>query len=575
MKKLLSYLLVLVMIGSLACKKNNAAGGNNSGGNNGNGNGGTVTPVDPPVANTEGFFLNDWQPKTFTAPSYTDVSQPTATPTSYVSIDASTVLTKVPKSIFGENANSWMTQIVTEPTLMTNINNLHAGVIRFPGGSISDMYFWNQTSAPPSDVPSTLVDADGNTISNPYYWYGKNTQSWTISVDNYYNLLQQTGNNGMITVNYGYARYGLSANPVATAAHLAADWVRYDNGRTKYWEIGNECNGTWEAGYRINTATNKDGQPEIVTGSLYGQHVKVFLDSMRKAAQEIGKTIYIGAYILESQPQSWQTATDQSWNQGVFSQVNNGPDFYIVHSYYTAYQTNSPASDILDAASNVTNQIMNYVKSNMTSNGATIKPIALTEWNFNAEGSKQKVSFISGMFGTILLGEALKNNYGETSRWDLANGWNNGNDHGMFNIGDEPNVPKWNPRPSFYYLYYFQKMFGDRMLSSSVTGNVLSYASSFTSGEKGVILVNKNTTDETVSISLQNAKAGSRFYWYTLTGGTDNGEFSQKVYVNGVGPTEATGGPSSNYTSIKAYSSSTASGMKVLVPARGVVFVVM
>ena len=56
----------------------------------------------------------------------------------------------------------------------------------------------------------------------------------------------------------------------ATAAHLAADWVRYDNGRTKYWEIGNEDNGTWEAGYRIDLHNNHDGQPQIITGDLYG-----------------------------------------------------------------------------------------------------------------------------------------------------------------------------------------------------------------------------------------------------------------------------------------------------------------
>ena len=66
----------------------------------------------------------------------------------------------------------------------------------------------------------------------------------------------------MITVNYGYARYGTGINPVARAAHLAADWVRYDNGRTKYWEVGNENFGDWEAGYRINIANNQDGQPE-------------------------------------------------------------------------------------------------------------------------------------------------------------------------------------------------------------------------------------------------------------------------------------------------------------------------
>src|SRR5437773_6148531 len=130
-------------------------------------------------------------------------------------------------------------------------------------------------------------------------------------------MLQQTGNTGMIIINYGYARYGTGPKPAETAAHLAADWVRYDNGRTKYWEIGNENYGDWETGYRIDVTKNKDGQPEYVTGDLYGKHFKIFADSMRKAAQEIGKTIYLGAVTAEAAPQSWETNTRKTWNTGL------------------------------------------------------------------------------------------------------------------------------------------------------------------------------------------------------------------------------------------------------------------
>jgi hypothetical protein len=90
-------------------------------------------------------------------------------------------------------------------------------------------------------------------------------------------MLQQTGNKGMITVNYGYARYGTSDDPVAAAAHLAADWVRYDNGRTKYWEIGNENAGSWEADYRIDQSKNKDGQPEFITVTCMANMQKFLL----------------------------------------------------------------------------------------------------------------------------------------------------------------------------------------------------------------------------------------------------------------------------------------------------------
>jgi hypothetical protein len=298
---------------------------------------------------------------------------------------------------------------------------------------------------------------------------------------------------------------------------------------------------------------------------------------MRRAAQEIGKTIYIGAYLLEKQAEAWQTATDKSWNSGVLTQVANKPDYYVIHSYYTPYKTNASPDEILATASSNTEAMMAYMKQNFTANGATIKPIALNEWNIFSEGSMQQVSYINGMHATILLGEAIKHKYGMTSRWDFANGWDGGNDHGLFNIGDEPGgISKWNPRPAFYYMYYFQKMMGDRLLSTSVTGTaVLAYASSFTSGEKGLILVNKGSSTENVLVTLENAKPGARFYWYIATGGTDNGEFSRKVFVNGKGSTEATGGPANEYTTLKANSAVTTNGIKVSMPAKSVVYLVI
>jgi hypothetical protein len=124
-------------------------------------------------------------------------------------------------------------------------------------------------------------------------------------------------------------------------------------------------------------------------------------------------------------------------------------------------------------------------------------------------------------------------------------------------------------------MYYFQKMMGDRVLKTTTIGNVLSYASSFTSGEKGVILVNKTNSAHTALVKLDSATAGSRYYWYTLTGGSDNGEFSRKVYVNGIGPTEASGGPATGYTTIKTNSAVTAGGIKISLPARSVAYVVI
>ncbi len=453
---------------------------------------------------------------------------------------------------------------------------MHPHLIRFPGGSISDIFFWNaQPNTAPADAPTQLVQANG-TSANAGFWFGKNTASWTLSVDNYYSMLQQTNNKGMITVNYGYARYGTGTNPVAAAAHLAANWVRYDNGRTKYWEVGNENFGDWEAGYRIKTADNKDGQPEYLSGLLYGQHFKVFADSMHKAAQEIGKTIYIGAVMSEAVPLSWWTNTAKNWNSGLFSGAGNTPDFYIVHNYYTNYHTNANAAEILNTPIPVTQTMMDYVKQSIATAGLTQKPVVLNEWNIFSTGSKQQVSNVNGLHAVLVLGEALKNKFGMTARWDLANAWDNGDDHGMFSQGDEPDaVPKWTPRPAFYHMYFFQQYLGDRLVaSSSSSADIISYASSFSSGETAVTLVNKSTEAKSVELSFKNFRKGNKFYWYTLTGSTDNGEFSRKTIVNAVAPTIAAGGPAS-YKTISPYAASATGTVRISVPARAVVCVVV
>ena len=538
----------------------------------------TVTiknPVDPEVAGTIGFFLDEWLPKTLVLPGFVDTTKPASSANINIKIDAGKILTKIPTSIYGHNANIYMSSMVGETALLNHLTQLKPNIIRFPGGSLSDYYFWNAPSGvKPADAPDSVLNAEGQLIVATY-WFGKRSENWTASLDNYYSMLQQTGNKGMITVNYAYARYGRGENPVKSAAHLAADWVRYDKGRTKYWEIGNENNGVWEGGYRIDPAFNKDGQPEIITGQLYGSHYKIFADSMRAAAKEMGTALVIGAQLLEKEPEGWQTNTDKTWNAGVLSQVKSLADFYIIHSYFTPYKENSSAGVILNSALTNTSTMMDYVKKSIISAGGALKPIALTEWNITSEGSRQQVSFINGLHATILLGEAIKNKYGETSRWDLSNGWNNGNDHGLFNSGDEPGAEKWNPRPAFYYMYFFQKCMGDRLLPSSVSGTdaVLSYASSFSSGQKGIVLVNKSSAVFTAGIEV-NDPIGQRFYWYLLTGGNDNGEFSAKVFINGKGPDGASGG-SLNYASIKAYAAPTNGGMKITLPPYSVAFLLM
>jgi hypothetical protein len=571
--------VLLLLVYTDACKKSSTGtDGTGGGGNNPPPTVDSVyNPVDPSVSASIGFFGNGWKPKNFIIPDVASGSVPSGSATDSLTINVNKVLVKVPPYVYGNNSNLWMGQMVTQPALMQYIKDLSPNIIRGPGGSISDVYFWNGSDADhaPADAPANLLDASG--VSSPAgYWYGGNTASWTFSLDNYYNLLTQTNSTGIIIVNYGYARYGTSSNPVAAAAHLAADWVRHDHGRTKFWEIGNENYGSWEAGYNIDQSVNKDGQPALITGALYGTHFKVFADSMRAAATEIGASIYIGAVLYQEIPYQGAYSSIQTWNQGVLQNAGAATDFFIVHDYFTAYQTNSSIADILNTATSVPGSVMSYVTQQISAAGVSMKPIAFTEWNIQATGSKQNVSYIAGIHAAKTIGAIIKNNFGEASRWDLANGYSNGDDQGMFNIGDEAGAPLWNPRPSFYYLYYFQKFFGDRMVFDTLkaaNGDITSYSSTFSSGQAGTILINSGALSRVVAVNFQHFPAGNNYYWYVLTGGTDNAPFSAQVYVNGNGPSTASGGPL-NYANLKAYSAPLTGTIKIAVPPLSVVYLV-
>jgi len=110
--------------------------------------------------------------------------------------------------------------------------------------------------------------------------------------------------------------------------------------------------------------------------------------------------------------------------------------------------------------------------------------------------------------------------------------------------------------------------------SISAPGDLVCYASTFTSGHAGVVLVNKGSDNRIVAVKFKHFLPGSKFYWYTLTGGPDNGDYSQKVLVNGSGPAGDAGGPA-GYASLKAQSTSLIGArMTISVPARSVIYLV-
>jgi hypothetical protein len=140
----------------------------------------------PATAATQGFFLDNWQPKMFTPPYSQTVSKPGGTATAQVTVNLNNIITRVSNYEFGNNLFPFMGPVSTDAALMSGIKKLSPNIIRFPG-SQSDMYFWNQSSQPPADAPSNLLDPNGNAATASYY-FGKNTAGWTMTIDNYYSV---------------------------------------------------------------------------------------------------------------------------------------------------------------------------------------------------------------------------------------------------------------------------------------------------------------------------------------------------------------------------------------------------
>jgi len=78
-----------------------------------------------------------------------------------------------------------------------NHNEPQANLVRFPAGSGSDAYFFNVKQASYRRRTCQLMDKDG-IKKDPGYGYGKTTDNWRASLDNYYDMLLQSNNKGFL-----------------------------------------------------------------------------------------------------------------------------------------------------------------------------------------------------------------------------------------------------------------------------------------------------------------------------------------------------------------------------------------
>jgi len=436
-----------------------------------------------------------------------------------INVNTCNEVNKVRQSIFGQNAVGWQGNLNTSSEREQHWGNANFSLLRYPGGNWSNIFFWD------GNIPSTILteSALNGNVSN----LKSGTTAWMLETSEFPDLLAYTGSNGMVCVNVGYAFYGTSVDPVTTAADYAAGWVnQYNNVQelgVKYWELGNENYGPWQAGF------------DLATPKMYADACVIFAQKMKT----IDPSIEVGVVLYEGEGGFNDTPQAKDWNETVLPIVEDIADFLIIHHYPHPNNNQNVISEsgIYDAITVVDEsmEMLHQQVTTYTSKPADYFPIATTEFNMRA--GIRNMSRTNTLFTTMMLAEYAKHNYGAVSQWDLQNGFNTETgDHGLVSSRD-PFLDEGSVNPEFYAFYYMNKYFGDMVVEgSSDNADIVTYATTFSSGELGLIVVNRSAFAKVVGLNINGYSIGTKMFWHTVDG--DDSDFDRTTYINGVGPSK-------------------------------------
>ena len=402
----------------------------------------------------------------------------------HISVNATQAVRRVDARLFSVNTAAWDGNL-DSPSTISVLNDMDNQALRWPGGSWGDIYF--MTNEP---------------------------QGWGSRTTNFIHVATNTGAQVYFIVNYG------SGTP-----EQAADWVRFCNITNhcsfKYWEIGNECGGSWEQ----DNNTNAPWKPHDPW--TYAMRFKDYYAQMKAVDQ----TIKVGAVadITEDGTANYTDdpvvnprtgVTHNGWTPVMLTVMKtNGviPDFVIEHEYapsdgdtYDLLWCNTWASD----AAGLRQMLMDYL-------GASHTNVELACTEHGCGGDRQSVSLVGGLFWADSIGQILQTEFNSRLWWDLRNGqssitnsdnalygWRTNSlgyyysDGGIVTGNAEPT----NRYPTFYcakLMKYFARG-GDQVVNARSDYNLLSaYAVQRTNGSLSLLVVNKSSyTNLAAAIAL-------------------------------------------------------------------------
>lgn len=428
-------------------------------------------------ANFNGFWIQDFSGSTPPPLYIDDISLEAAPPPAevLVNVDANAVKRTVDARLFGLNTAVWDMQFNTATTrslLSANGTRL----LRFPGGSLSDEYHWRT-----------------NTTLN-------NTFQWATNFDAFASVAQAVGAQAVITANYG------TGTP-----QEAADWVRQANITKgygfKYWEIGNECYGSWET----------DSRQRHHDPYTYALAARDYITAMKA----VDPSIKIGVVAVTGET-SFVNYTDHPAINPRTGQSRNGwtpvllatlkslgvmPDFVIYHRY-EQLPTFEDDAGLLQSAKSWTNDAADLRRQLSDYLGAQAAQIELVCTENNSVSSlpgKQTTSLVNGLLYADSFGQILQTEFTTWMWWDLRNGqeanynnspllygWRTYGDYGLV----APNTSE--PYPT-YYASKLMSLFtaeGDQVVQTASNFTLLAaYAVKRADGALALLLINKSLTN--------------------------------------------------------------------------------
>jgi len=456
---------------------------------------------------TDTFYVDDVLLTAAAAPALT-----------HLGINATQAVRSVDARWFGVNTAMWDGYFDT-PETTALLQQMGTRALRCMGGSLSDNYHWASDLTEGTDWPGP----------------------WQTSFANFLHVATNIGAQVFTTVNYGtgstneaaawvaYAngsatntlalgvdQFGTNWQSVGYWASLrAAAPLEQDDGKNflrisraaplgfKYWEIGNECHGTWE--------TDSNAVPH--DPYTYATRARDYLNLMKA----VDGTIKVGVVVAPGEGSYSNNAnhfavnprtgsTNYGWTPILLTNLARlgvTPDFAIHHSY--ASGDSDPL--LLQAAGGVNGwaadaaSLRQMLSDYMGTTGTNVE-LCVTENNTGSRG-KQLTSLVNGLYYADSLSQLMKTEFNVFLWWDLRNGiWTDGSldptVYGWRPYGDEGVIGDLATRyPTFYasqLMQYFAQP-GDTVLNAASDYLLLSaYAARRTNGALSLLVLNKDTT---------------------------------------------------------------------------------